>query len=164
MVPPHLQVPADWAGKRVRLCFGAVNWDSIVWVNGKKLGTHRGGYDGFEFDITESLQASENELVVAAWNPVLADVADAQVLGKQRLKPGGIFYTPSTGIWQTVWLEPVPDAHVTGLKIVPDVDAGVLRLTVSAAGSGGACPSRRSRSIGAGKSPRRLASRTPNYG
>ncbi len=110
-------VPAHWAGKRARLCFGAVNWDSVVWLNGKKIGTHRGGYDGFEFDITESLGASANDLVVSTWNPALADVRDAQVLGKQRLKPGGIFYTPATGIWQTVWLEPVPDAHVTALAV-----------------------------------------------
>ena len=127
-------LPAAWAGKRVILHFGAVNWDSVVWLNDKRVGSHRGGYDGFEFDVTQALRAGDNELTVTAWNPVLADVPDAQVLGKQRLKPGGIFYTPATGIWQTVWIEPVPETYVSGFKCVPDIDAGVLRLTVAVAG------------------------------
>jgi hypothetical protein len=132
-------IPSTWMGQkgqkgqkgqRVLLHFGAVNWDSTVAVNGKMLGAHRGGYDGFEYDITDSIQPGPNELVVSAWNPLRADTADAQVLGKQRMHAEGIFYTGVTGIWQTVWLEPVPDTHIAGLKITPDVDAGTLRLTV----------------------------------
>ena len=123
-------VPTAWKGQHVLLHFGAVNWDSTVQVNGKQIGAHRGGYDGFEFDITSSLKPGTNELLVSAWNPLLSDDPADQVLGKQRLKPGGIFYTAATGIWQTVWLEPVPETHVAGLQITPDIDAGILHLTV----------------------------------
>ena len=118
------------AQEKVLLHFGAVNWDASVWVNGHAVGTHRGGYDGFTFDITEQLKSGANELVVGAWNPVKADVADAQVLGKQRLHPDGIFYTAASGIWQTVWLEAVPAAHVTDLKLTPDLASETLRIIV----------------------------------
>ena len=131
-------VPAAWKGQNVLLHFGAVNWDSTVAVNGQALGGHRGGYTGFDFDVTRALRPGANEIVVSAWNPLRADVPDAQVLGKQRRASGGIFYTAATGIWQSVWLEPVPAAHVTGLKITPDVDAKLLRVTVQADGAGGA--------------------------
>ncbi len=128
-------VPAGEPGRRVLLHFGAVNWDSTVLVNGQPVGAHRGGYDGFDFDVTDSLRAGANELVVSAWNPVRSDVADAQVLGKQRVKPGGIFYTAASGIWQTVWLETVPVRHISALKITPDVDHQTLGLTVEAGAS-----------------------------
>ena len=86
-------VPKEWTGKNVLLHFGAVNWDSTVWVNGKKLGDHRGGYDGFDFDITDALKPDgEQEIVVSAWNPT---DAGTQPRGKQVRKPGGIFYTPT---------------------------------------------------------------------
>lgn len=124
-------VPAAWKGQHVLLHFGAVNWDSTVLVNGKQIGAHRGGYDGFEFDITSALKPGPNELTVSAWNPLLSDDPADQVLGKQRLHPGSIFYTAATGIWQTVWLEPVSETHVAGLKITPDIDAGLLHLTVN---------------------------------
>ncbi len=126
-------VPAAWQGQHVLLHFGAVNWESRVLVNGKQVGAHRGGYDGFEFDITSALKPGANDLTVSAWNPLLSDNPADQVLGKQRLRPGGIFYTAATGIWQTVWLEPVPETHVASLKITPDVDAGMLHLTVNTA-------------------------------
>jgi len=129
-------VPAAWAKERVLLHFGALNWEGAVWLNGRKIGDHKGGYDPFSFDITDALKSGGNEIVVAAWNPVKAEVPDAQVLGKQRLKPGGIFYTPATGIWQTVWIEPVPAAHIVDLKITPDVDDGSLKLTVRSEGAG----------------------------
>lgn len=133
-------VPATWRtnGQRVLLHFGAVNWDSTVAVNGQPIGAHRGGYDAFDFDITTALKPGSNELIVSAWNPVRADLPNAQVLGKQRLHPGGIFYTAATGIWQSVWLEPVPAAHIAGLKITPDVDAKTLHVTVQAEGAAGA--------------------------
>jgi beta-galactosidase/beta-glucuronidase len=127
-------IPSSWKGQRVLLHFGAVNWDSSVLVNGREIGRHRGGYDGFSFDITDNLKPGENQIDVSAWNPVLSDTANAQVLGKQRLHPGGIFYTPSTGIWQTVWLEPEPASHISGLKITPDIDNSSLQLTVKASG------------------------------
>ena len=123
-------VPHKWKGKRVLLHFGAVNWDSAVLVNGKLLGKHRGGYTAFEYDVTDSLRPGENDLAVSAWNPLRVDVADAQVTGKQRDHSYSVFYTAATGIWQTVWLEPVNDTHITDLKITPDVDNGKVHVTV----------------------------------
>ena len=130
-------VPAKWreGGKRILLHFGAVNWESGAYVNGVRMGGHKGGYDSFEYDITDALKPGDNRLDVGVSNPVAADVDNAQVLGKQRVKPGGIFYTAATGIWQTVWLEPVPAAHIASLKITPDIDAKILRVTVSASGA-----------------------------
>jgi hypothetical protein len=120
-------VPAEWSG-RVLLHFGAVDWQATVTVNGRKLGEHKGGYDPFSFDITDALKpGGRQELVVDVYDP---SDAGGQPRGKQVNKPGGIFYTPSTGIWQTVWLEPVPAASILDLKMVPDVDGGALRLTV----------------------------------
>jgi beta-galactosidase/beta-glucuronidase len=125
-------VPKDWAGKNVLLHFGAVNWESAIWLNGKKLGEHRGGYDGFDFDITDTLKPEgEQEIVVSAWNP--ADVG-TQPRGKQVRKPGGIFYTPSTGIWQTVWIEPVPKSAIDSVTIVPDIDKKLVRIAINAHG------------------------------
>ena len=132
-------VPAGWRGQRVLLHFGAVNWDSTVAVNGTALGTHQGGYDAFEYDITDALKPGANELVVSAWNPVITDGPNSQVTGKQRLKSEGYAYTACTGIWQTVWLEPVPTTHISGLKITPDIDAKVLRLTVQTEGRAADC-------------------------
>ncbi len=128
-------LPAGAKNQRVLLHCGAVNWDATVLVNGHAVGAHRGGYDAFDFDITDSLKPGANELMVSAWNPVRSDVADAQVLGKQRLRPGGIFYTAVSGIWQTVWLESVPAEHISALKITPDIDGQTLRLTVEAGGA-----------------------------
>jgi Glycosyl hydrolases family 2, TIM barrel domain/Glycosyl hydrolases family 2, sugar binding domain/Glycosyl hydrolases family 2 len=123
----------DWAGKRVLLHFGAVNWETTVWVNGKQFDVHRGGYDGFSFDITDALKKGDaQELIVGVWNPI---DAGTQPRGKQVRKPGGIFYTASTGIWQTVWLETVPEASIAGLKIVPDLDGGKVRVTVLGRGT-----------------------------
>ena len=90
-----------------------------------------GGYDAFRFDVTDALEAGKNELVVSVWNPLKADVPDAQVLGKQRQRPGGIMYTSATGIWQTVWLEPVPSLYIARMKITPDVDASSFEVVVS---------------------------------
>jgi predicted amidohydrolase YtcJ len=126
-------VPKDWGKKRVLLHFGAVDWEATVWVNGKKLGDHRGGYDGFSFDITDALKVGdEQEVVVGVYDPT---DKGTQPRGKQVLKPGGIYYTPVTGIWQTVWLEPVPEARIAGLKIVPDVGAGKVHVTVLGEGT-----------------------------
>ena len=104
------QVPAEWKASRVLLHFGAVDWEATVYVNGKQLGTHRGGYDPFSFDITEALKdGTEQELIVKVFDPT--NQGD-QPRGKQVLDPRGIWYTPATGIWQTVWLEPVPAAQI----------------------------------------------------
>jgi hypothetical protein len=126
-------VPADWGDQRVLLHFGAVDWECTVYVNGKYRGRHQGGYDPFSFDITGALNPTgEQELIVAAWDPTDKGY---QPRGKQVLEPQGIWYTAVTGIWQTVWLEPVPRAHVQKLAMTPDIDKGVLRLTVAANGT-----------------------------
>ncbi len=120
------EVPAAWAGRRVRLNFGAVDRLATVYINGTRVGQHEGGYTSFGFDITPMLKPGRNEIVVAAFDPSTND----GTLGKQSLKPGGIFYTPSSGIWQTVWLEPVGPAHVAKLDMTPVVGEQRLALTV----------------------------------
>ena len=116
-------------GGRLLLHFGAVDWQTTVWVNGRQVGEHTGGYDPFTFDITECLKPGENELVVAVWDPT---DTGWQPRGKQVLNPKGIWYTAVTGIWQTVWLEPVPAQSIEKLKLVPDVDRERLVVTVVA--------------------------------
>ena len=129
-------VPADWhigSGKRLRLNFGAVDWRSEVYVNGTKVVEHQGGYDKFAADITDALKPGRTqELIVGVYDPTDAANGENPPLGKQRLDPSGIWYTPSSGIWQTVWMEPVAPDHVDSLKLTPDVDGG--RLTVEAQG------------------------------
>jgi hypothetical protein len=121
------RVPPAWAGKRVWLRFDAVDWETTVLVNGKKVGSHTGGYDPFAFDVTDALTpgGGEQELVVGVWDP---SDAGPQPRGKQVLKPRGIWYTPTTGIWQTVWLEPLPAQAIERLKLTPDADAGSLTI------------------------------------
>ena len=127
-------IPEAWGGQRVLIHFGAVNWETAVLVNGQAIGRHRGGYDGFSFDITDVLKSGENEIMVSVWNPLLHDRPDSQALGKQREVPVSVLYTAASGIWQTVWLEPVPAEHITGLKITPDLDAKNLLVSVEAGG------------------------------
>jgi len=128
-----VEVPAEWRKGRVLLHFGAVDWETTVWVNGKEVGKHRGGYDAFTLDVTGAMvDGAEQELVVAVWDPT---DTGTQPRGKQVNEPRGIWYTPTTGIWQTVWLEPVPEASIGGLKIVPDVDHHRLNLTVIGRGN-----------------------------
>ncbi|HVM49548.1 MAG TPA: glycoside hydrolase family 2 TIM barrel-domain containing protein [Candidatus Acidoferrum sp.] len=120
-------LPSPWTGRRVRLHFGAVDWQARVLVNGKEIGQHRGGYDDFSFEVTDSLNSTgQQELIVAVTDPTEGD----QPRGKQSRKPEGIFYTPCSGIWQTVWLEPVPETCIDELSLVPDLDASALRLRV----------------------------------
>jgi beta-galactosidase/beta-glucuronidase len=120
------EIPRGWKGQRVLLNFGAVDFDTKVFVNGKEAGTHVGGYDGFSFDITDYLnKKGANELVVSVWDPT---DAGTQPRGKQIRKPHGIWYTPTSGIWQTVWLEPVNAAHIRNLKITTDIDSGEVTV------------------------------------
>lgn len=130
------QIPPGWnlksqianlkPARRVLLHFGAVDWETTVFVNGKEVGAHRGGYDAFTFDITEALKPSgPQEIVVAVWDPTDAGY---QPRGKQIRNPHGIWYTPTTGIWQTVWLEPVNAVAIDSLKFTPDIDEGRLDL------------------------------------
>jgi len=120
------EIPAKWSGKNVLLHFGAVDWEATVWVNGKEMGTHRGGYDPFTFDITDALKDSgRQEIVLSVWDPT---DAGSQPRGKQVRKPNGIWYTAVTGIWQTVWLEPVPKTYISRLILEPDIDTATLKL------------------------------------
>jgi hypothetical protein len=120
------EIARSWESKRVILHFGAVDWDTVVWVNGKEIGRHRGGYGAFSFDITDALRSREaQEVVVAVTDPTDKGY---QPRGKQVLRPQGIFYTPCSGIWQTVWLEAVSGAHIKGLRITPDVDNNSVRV------------------------------------
>jgi hypothetical protein len=123
----RLAAPEMNAGERLLLHFGAVDWQCRLWINGQEVGEHTGGHDPFCFDITEAVRAGENELVLAVWDPTDQGY---QPRGKQVLKPGGIMYTAVTGIWQTVWLEVVPETHIRSLKIVPDIDKGKVTVRV----------------------------------
>jgi hypothetical protein len=128
------EVPADWKGRHVLLHFDAVDWESTVYLNGKKLAVHRGGYDAFGFDITGFLkEGGPQELVLGVFDPTNQG---SQPRGKQVTKPGGIFYTPTSGIWQTVWIEPVNSAFIEGLHIVPDVDGAKVQITVDVQNAG----------------------------
>ncbi|GAA4307387.1 glycoside hydrolase family 2 protein [Compostibacter hankyongensis] len=123
-------VPASWRGQRVLLHFGAADWKADVWVNGKKIGGHQGGYDAFSFDITPALkETGKQQLTVAVWDP---SDSGFQPVGKQSLNPRGIWYTANSGIWQTVWLEPVPENAIERLKMTPDIDRKTLQLRVNA--------------------------------
>ena len=115
------------AGMRTLLHFGAVDWKADVWVNDVKVGSHTGGYVPFSFDITQALKAGDNKLTVRVWDPTDRGY---QPRGKQVCNPDGIWYTPVSGIWQTVWLEPVAPMHIENLRILPNVDANTVTVTV----------------------------------
>nr|WP_233173832.1 sugar-binding domain-containing protein [Pedobacter sp. ASV19] len=117
-------------GERTLLHFGAVDWQVTVFVNGKEVGQHKGGYSAFSFDITDALRSGSNELIVKVFDPTDQGVGPH---GKQVLNPQNIYYTPSSGIWQTVWLETVPETYIEGLVMTPDIDKGVLNLEVKSA-------------------------------
>ena len=126
-------VPAAWKGKQTILHFGAVDYEAEVFVNGHSVVLHRGGYDPFCVDITQYLQGDgEQELIVRAFDPTNNG---GQPRGKQSIRPGGIMYTPTSGIWQTVWIEPVALDGIKNLKITPDVDGGSVKITVNQLGS-----------------------------
>ena len=125
-------VPTAWTGKSVLLHFEAVDWETHVWVNGRHVGVHQGGYDPFAFDISAALRDhGTQEVVVAVWDPTDAGL---QPRGKQVRRPGGIFYTSVTGIWQTVWLEPVGASAIRDYVVTTDIDSGRVALMVTADG------------------------------
>src|SRR5690242_6534830 len=125
-------VPPAWNGQKLLLHFDAVDWESEVFINGHSMGIHRGGYDAATYDITPYVTGSgPQELIVRVYDPT---DGGGQPRGKQTLYPGGIMYTSCSGVWQPVWLEPVPATSIASLKLIPDIDN--QRLTVTANVSG----------------------------
>ena len=121
--------PSNWKGKNIVLNFGAVDWKADVFVNDIMVGTHKGGYTPFSFDITPFLTGkTTHKLVVRVWDPTNAGF---QPRGKQVNNPESIWYTPVTGIWQTVWLEPVSANHIMAIKSIPCIESSSLNITVS---------------------------------
>ncbi len=124
-------VPQSWHEGRILLHFGAVDWEATIFINGQHLGSHRGGYDSFHFDITNHVKGpGPHRIDVSVWDPT-----DTywQPHGKQTLHPGGASYTATSGIWRTVWLEGVGDSYIERLKMIPDVEDaanGILHLEV----------------------------------
>lgn len=123
-----IQIPALKKDLRTLLHFGAVDWMMIVTVNGKQVGEHRGGYQSFTLDITNALVKGTNEILVKVYDPT---DQGPNPHGKQVLKPEGIMYTPTSGIWQTVWLETVPATHLDNLVLTPDIDSNYLSITAN---------------------------------
>ncbi|MSR32031.1 MAG: beta-galactosidase [Gemmataceae bacterium] len=125
------QVPPEWKDKRVLLHFEAVDWQATVFINGKEMVGHLGGSDPFHLDITPALKNGPCEVTVRVWDPT---DKGAQPRGKQVNKPGGIWYTPVTGIWQTVWAEPVDPVHILALQATADLQKSEVEFIVHTAG------------------------------
>src|SRR5690606_38349075 len=120
-------LPSTFKNNNVLLHFGAVDWRSEVYVNGKLAGSHEGGYDPFYFDITELLKSGKNqEVTIRVWDPTSEG---PQPNGKKIIKLEGIWYTPVSGIWQTVWIEAVPKSFIASTKQTPDIDQETLSLS-----------------------------------
>ncbi|MHA2299299.1 MAG: glycoside hydrolase family 2 protein [Candidatus Hodarchaeales archaeon] len=125
----YFRIPENWKGRRIILHFGAVDWETTVKVNGKNIGFHRGGFVPFSFDITGVINHdTENELEVMVWDPT---DKGRQERGKQSLKPFTAFYNAVSGIWQTVWLEPVSEAYIKNIRVIPDIDHQIVSIKVN---------------------------------
>ncbi|MGZ5396200.1 MAG: sugar-binding domain-containing protein, partial [Mycobacterium sp.] len=123
------EVPDDWDNQHVLLHFGAVDQIATVWVNNKQVARHEGGYTEFSADITSALRPSgPQELTVRVED---RNERGAFAVGKQRYNPAGLFYTAASGIWQTVWMEPVPTAHIDKLDVTPDLTSFSVTPRVS---------------------------------
>ncbi|MBO3803992.1 MAG: beta-galactosidase [Candidatus Brockarchaeota archaeon] len=130
----NFKIPRNWSGNRVLLHFGAVDYEAEVWVNGRKVGSHKGGYTPFSFDVTDSISFEKrNEVVVAARD---GNRSGLQASGKQspRLKSFGCYYTRVTGIWQTVWLEAVPKTYVRYFRFLPSHDGAKVYVEIKLGG------------------------------
>ena len=119
------QIHKNWKGNKIILHFGAVDWETTIWINKNKIGAHKGGYTPFEFDISDSLHDGENEITISVWDPT---DKGKQERGKQSLNPKNIFYTAVSGIWQTVWLEPVPKTNLEKIYVKTDIDNGIVSI------------------------------------
>ncbi|RKS12877.1 glycoside hydrolase family 2 protein [Flavobacterium sp. 120] len=125
-------IESNWKGQNILLHFGAVDWKTEVWLNGVKIGSHTGGYTPFSFDITPFITGTTQQLTVKVWDP---SNEGTQPRGKQVKNPEGIWYTPVTGIWQTVWIEPVNKKNITTLKTTPNIDQNVISIKPEVAGA-----------------------------
>lgn len=124
---------AEKTAGRLLLHFEAVDWECNIFINGKEAGFHRGGYLPFAIDITDLVTDGENELVVKVYDPT---EAHWQSRGKQVSKSTGFWYTATSGIWQTVWMETVPENYINKYKLTPDIDKGVFRIETDIVGEG----------------------------
>lgn len=129
----NFTVPSAWKSKKVLLHFGAVDWRTEVWVNDIKVGSHQGGYTPFSFDVTAFLNKSgQQKLLVKVWDP---SDKGFQPRGKQTSNPEGIWYTPVSGIWQTVWLEPVAEKYISAIRPLANIDQNRLTIDVASCGT-----------------------------
>ncbi len=130
----NFKIPGSWKNRRIFLHFEAVDWETTVWVNGNEVGIHKGGYDPFTFDITDYLkERGKQRLIVSVWDPI--DNGN-QPRGKQVTEPHGIWYTPVTGIWQTVWLEPLPEKRIDSYYVYTDIDNSTATFDINTKNTG----------------------------
>jgi len=120
-------LPKEIEKNRILLHFGAVDWKMELWINDNKVGMHTGGFYPFHFEISDYIVSGENEIIISVWDPT---DSENQERGKQTLHPKGIFYTAISGIWQTVWLEPVPRQYITSFKLTPNIDEETLTVAI----------------------------------
>lgn len=125
-------VDSAWKNKDILLHFGAVDWKTEVWLNNIKIGTHTGGFTEFSFNITPFLNGKNQKLVVKVWDP---SSDGTQPRGKQVKNPESIWYTPVTGIWQTVWLEPVSKKYIQNIRTTSDIDHKTINIDTKAEGA-----------------------------
>ena len=129
----NFTVPSKWKNNKILLHFGAVDWKSEIWLNDIKIGSHTGGYTPFTFDIQPFLnKTGDQKLVVHVWDPTDKGF---QPRGKQTSKPNGIWYTAVTGIWQTVWMEPVADKYIENIKTTSNIDKSQITVNVVSNGT-----------------------------
>ena len=124
----QIDIPLEWKNKRILLNFGAVDWRCEVFVNGKLCAKHEGGYTPFSVDITDALKGTQNTLLVRVEDPTNDTNSPCQPRGKQALNPPWYMYSAISGIWQTVWLEPVSNTYIKNIKITPNVDKSALEI------------------------------------
>lgn len=128
-----ITLPESFKDKRTLLHFGAVDWECKVYINKKEVGSHVGGYCPFCIDITDALTDGENELVVRVYDPT---DEGWQNRGKQASESHGFWYTSTSGIWQTVWMEAVSENYIASYKVTPDIDNAVVMLKTDIIGEG----------------------------